>query len=156
MRSFQGSTNRKRRSRLLPIIMSVCAAAACSLMARSPGRVRAFRTAAPLLSRRATATARNALSLRGDADLGELMVGGERYSLVPMPHSMKATTVFVGNLDEFVHDDDLSELFAMASSLNSVPATVVRKPDTQSMLYGFVSFPTKKEKEASERHEGRY
>lgn len=83
-----------------------------------------------------------------DADLVEQLVGGERYSLVPMPDNMKATTVFVGNLCEFVQDEDLSRFFAAASThLSRVPATVVRKPDTQSLRYGFVSFPTRQEKE---------
>ena len=82
-----------------------------------------------------------------DADFVEQMAGGERYSLVPMPDSMKTTTVFVGNLCEFVHDEDLSRLFAAASRLLRVPAIVVRKPDTQSLRYGFVSFPTRQEKE---------
>lgn len=83
-----------------------------------------------------------------DADLVEQLVGGERYSLVPMPDNMKPTTVFVGNLCEFVQDEDLSRFFAAASThLSRVPATVVRKPDTQSLRYGFVSFPTRQEKE---------
>ena len=82
-----------------------------------------------------------------DADFVEQMAGGERYSLVPMPDSMKTTTVFVGNLCEFVQDEDLSRLFAAASRLLRVPAIVVRKPDTQSLRYGFVSFPTRQEKE---------
>ena len=83
-----------------------------------------------------------------DADLVEQWVGGERYSLIPMPDIMKATTVFVGNLCEFVQDEDLSRFFAAAAThLSRVPATVVRKPDTQSLRYGFVSFPTRQEKE---------
>jgi len=82
-----------------------------------------------------------------DADSLEQMVGGERYSLVPMPDSMTACTVFVGNLCEFVHDEELSQLFAAGSRLTRVPAAIVRKPDTQSMQYGFVSFPSPQEKE---------
>lgn len=84
-----------------------------------------------------------------EADLVEALVGGERYSLVPMPDSMKATTLFVGNLCEFVNDADLSTLFAQASSLLTVPSCVVRKVNTQSMGYGFVSFPSIDEKEVS-------
>jgi RNA recognition motif-containing protein len=66
---------------------------------------------------------------------------------VPMPDRMKATTLFVGNLCEFVRDTDLSSLFSQVSSLVTVPSCVVRKVDTQSMGYGFVSFPNVKEKE---------
>jgi RNA recognition motif. (a.k.a. RRM, RBD, or RNP domain) len=82
-----------------------------------------------------------------DADIVEVMVGGERYSLVPMPDSMKSTTVFVGNVCEFVKDEDLSGLFSEVSSVLSVPSCVVRKVNTQSLGYGFVSFPSVKEKE---------
>jgi len=64
-----------------------------------------------------------------------------------LPDSMMEFSVFVGNLNEFVQDDDLSELFQSVSSLQSVPACVVRKPDTSSLRYGFVSFPTVEEKE---------
>ena len=82
-----------------------------------------------------------------DADIVEMLVGGERYSLVPMPSAMKAITVFVGNLCEFVQDSDLSAHFSQVSSLTSVPSCVVRKVNTQSMGYGFVSFPNVQEKE---------
>jgi RNA recognition motif-containing protein len=76
-------------------------------------------------------------------------MGWERYSMVPLPDSMMSTTVFVGNLCEFVDNNDLSELFRSVSGLSSVPSVVVRKPDTSSMRYGFVSFPTVQEKEVS-------
>jgi hypothetical protein len=82
-----------------------------------------------------------------DADIVEMLIGGERYSLVPMPNAMKATTIFVGNICEFVQDSDLSTYFSQVSSLTSVPSCVVRKVDTQSMGYGFVSFPNVQEKE---------
>jgi RNA recognition motif. (a.k.a. RRM, RBD, or RNP domain) len=82
-----------------------------------------------------------------DADLVEMMIGGERYSLVPMPDPMKSTTLFVGNLCEFVRDHDLSSHFSQVSSLATVPSCVVRKVNTQSMGYGFVSFPSVQEKE---------
>lgn len=81
-----------------------------------------------------------------DADIVEQLVGGVRYSLVPMPEVMKATTAYVGNLCEFVCDQDLSDLFAQVSTLQSIPSCVVRKPDTTSLQYGFVSFPTEIEK----------
>jgi RNA recognition motif. (a.k.a. RRM, RBD, or RNP domain) len=84
-----------------------------------------------------------------EPDWVETLIGGERYSLVPMPDRMKATTLFVGNLCEFVRDADLSNLFSQVSSLMTVPSCVVRKVDTQSMGYGFVSFPSVKEKEVS-------
>jgi RNA recognition motif. (a.k.a. RRM, RBD, or RNP domain) len=98
------------------------------------------------VSRFACQTALSVHSVR-DADLVEVMVGGERYSLVPMPDSMKSTTLFVGNVCEFVKDEDLSRLFSEVSSVLSVPSCVVRKVNTQSLGYGFVSFPSVKEKE---------
>jgi hypothetical protein len=79
------------------------------------------------------------------------VMGWERYSMVPLPDSMMSTTVFVGNLCEFVDNNDLSELFRSVSGLSSLPSVVVRKPDTSSMRYGFVSFPTVQEKEVSTR-----
>lgn len=84
-----------------------------------------------------------------EADLLEQFVGGARYELNELPDSMMATTVFVGNLNEFVHDEDLAALFARVSSLQTVPACVVRKPDMSSLRYGFVSFPSVQEKEAA-------
>jgi hypothetical protein len=82
-----------------------------------------------------------------EADIIEQMVGGERYEMIPLPDSMVDTTLFVGNLCEFVDDGDLSKLFQSVSILNSVPACVARKPDTTSREFGFVSFPTVEEKE---------
>jgi hypothetical protein len=82
-----------------------------------------------------------------EADITEMMVGGERYEMVPLPDSMVDTTLFVGNLCEFVHDGDLSKLFQSVSILNSVPACVARKPDMTSREYGFVCFPSVEEKE---------
>ena len=67
-----------------------------------------------------------------------------------LPDSMMATTLFVGNLNEFVKDEDLSDLFQVVSSLQTVPACVVRKPDMSSLEYGFVSFPSVEEKEVGE------
>jgi hypothetical protein len=84
-----------------------------------------------------------------EADLFEQYVGGVRYELSELPDSMMATTIFVGNLNEFVGDTELSTHFARASSLNSLPACVVRKPDMSSLQYGFVSFPSVQEKEVS-------
>ncbi len=82
-----------------------------------------------------------------DADIVEMIIGGERYSMVPMPNAMKATTIFVGNLCEFVQDSDLSNYFSEVSSLTTVPSCIVRKVNTQSMGYGFVSFLNVQEKE---------
>ena len=84
-----------------------------------------------------------------EADILEQMVGGERYEMNELPDSMMDTTVFVGNLNEFVQDDDLSKLFQTVSSLQTVPACVVRKPDMSSLGYGFVSFLSVQEKEVS-------
>eukprot|EP00565_Helicotheca_tamesis_P002210 CAMPEP_0185734060 /NCGR_PEP_ID=MMETSP1171-20130828/21278_1 /TAXON_ID=374046 /ORGANISM="Helicotheca tamensis, Strain CCMP826" /LENGTH=484 /DNA_ID=CAMNT_0028403953 /DNA_START=34 /DNA_END=1486 /DNA_ORIENTATION=+ len=82
-----------------------------------------------------------------DADIMEMMAGGERYEMVQLPDSMVDTTVFVGNLCEFVNDGMLSELFQQVSKLKSVPACVARKPNSSSLRYGFVTFQTEEEKE---------
>ena len=82
-----------------------------------------------------------------DADMMETLVGGIRYEMVPLPDSMMETTLFVGNLCEFCKDDDLSKLFQAVSTLHSVPACVVRKPNFESLRYGFVTFLTIQEKE---------
>jgi hypothetical protein len=86
----------------------------------------------------------------GDADITEELVGGELYEMVPLPDSMVDTTLFVGNLNEFVKDADLSDFFQSVSILQSVPACVIRRPNFDSMRYGFVAFPTVEEKEVSE------
>lgn len=91
-----------------------------------------------------------------EPDIVEMMVGGERYEMVPLPDRMCDTTLFVGNLCEFVNDDDLSQLFQTVSSLQSVPACVVRKANMQSLRYGFVSFITVEEKEVSHWEYARY
>jgi hypothetical protein len=80
-------------------------------------------------------------------DMMELMVGGQRYEMVPLPDSMMDTTLFVGNLCEFCKDEDLSNLFQTVSSLQRLPACVVRKPNYASLGYGFVTFLTVEEKE---------
>lgn len=82
-------------------------------------------------------------------DMMEDFIDGVRYEMVDLPDSMVDTTVFVGNLCEFVTDDMLSALFQQASTLNFVPACIVRKPNCSSMKYGFVAFPTIAEKEAA-------
>jgi RNA recognition motif. (a.k.a. RRM, RBD, or RNP domain) len=82
-----------------------------------------------------------------EADPIERILGGTRYEFVPIPESMKSTTIFVGNICEFAHDDDLSALFQKVSKLHSVPACIARKVDTSSLQYGFVSFPSVEEKE---------
>jgi len=82
-----------------------------------------------------------------DMDMMEMVAGGRRYEMVDLPDSMVDTTLFVGNLCEFVNDDMLSSLFQEASSLHSVPACVVRKSNMSSLKYGFVTFPTIQEKE---------
>lgn len=80
-------------------------------------------------------------------DSMELMVGGARYEMVELPDSMMSTTLWVGNLCEFVTDDMLSDLFRQASSLKFVPACVARKPNMESLRYGFVTFRSEEEKE---------
>lgn len=83
-----------------------------------------------------------------DMDYGNGIVG-EKYSMVELPDSLMDTTIFVGNLNDFVTDDILSDLFQQASTLNSVPSVVARKPNCNSLNYGFVTFPTVAEKEAA-------
>jgi len=82
-----------------------------------------------------------------DVDMMEMIVGGNRYKMVDLPDSMLDTTLYVGNLDEFVTDDMLSSLFQEVSSLNFIPACVARRPNFSSLQYGFVTFPTIEEKE---------
>mmetsp|Transcript_22360 Transcript_22360/g.62221 ORF Transcript_22360/g.62221 Transcript_22360/m.62221 type:complete len:238 (-) Transcript_22360:335-1048(-) len=84
-----------------------------------------------------------------DPDLIELVTGGIRYENVPLPDSMLDTTLFVGNLCEFAGDEDLSEQFRSVTKLRSLPACVARRPNNQSLRYGFVAFPTVEEKEVS-------
>lgn len=79
----------------------------------------------------------------------ELMMGGTRYEMVELPDSMMSTTLWVGNLCEFVTDEMLGEIFQRASSLKSVPACVARKPNMESLRYGFVTFRSEQEKEVS-------
>jgi len=90
---------------------------------------------------------RDRYSNNHDADMMELLVGGRKYEMVPLPDSMMDTTIFVGNLCEFCKDEDLSNLFQVVSTLHSVPACVVRKPNYASLGYGFVTFLTIQEKE---------
>jgi RNA recognition motif-containing protein len=79
----------------------------------------------------------------------ELMMGGTRYEMVELPDSMMSTTLWVGNLCEFVTDEMLGEIFQRASSLKSVPACVARKPNMESLRYGFVTFRSEQEKETA-------
>lgn len=82
-----------------------------------------------------------------EADFVEMTLGGQRYEMVPLPDRMMETTVFVGNICEFVHDEDLSNLFQSVSKLQSLPAVVVRRANMASLQYGFVTFPNAEEKE---------
>lgn len=82
-----------------------------------------------------------------EMDIMEEFVGGRRYEMVELPDSLVETTLFVGNLCEFVTDEMLSAIFQQASSLNFIPAVVCRKPNSSSLKYGFVTFPTVDEKE---------
>jgi len=84
-----------------------------------------------------------------DPDMMEMFMGGERYENVPLPDSMLDTTIFVGNLCEFAKDEDLSQQFRSVTNLISLPACVARRPNSQSLNYGFVAFPTVEEKEAA-------
>lgn len=77
----------------------------------------------------------------------ELLIGGARYEMVELPDSMMSTTLWVGNLCEFVTDEMLSEVFQQASEQLFVPACVARKPNMESLKYGFVAFRSEEEKE---------
>eukprot|EP00978_Attheya_sp_CCMP212_P041755 scaffold243667_cov44-Attheya_sp.AAC.1 len=79
----------------------------------------------------------------------EIFESCERYEMVRLPDSLVPTTIFVGNLCEFVTDSMLSDLFQKVSTLSSVPACVVRKPSGSSLKYGFVSFLNESEKAAA-------
>jgi hypothetical protein len=88
-----------------------------------------------------------------EADYMEQTLGAKRHDTMSiLPDSMLETTLFVGNLCEFVSDQDLSELFTSSNTsvtfLQFVPAVVIRKPDLTSLQYGFVTFPSISEKEA--------
>lgn len=82
-------------------------------------------------------------------DAMELLVGGTKYEMVELPDSMMSTTLWVGNLCEFVTDEMLSEVFQQASEQLFVPACVARKPNMESLKYGFVAFRSEAEKEVS-------
>lgn len=69
--------------------------------------------------------------------------------MVELPDSMMSTTLWVGNLCEFVTDEMLSEVFQQASEQLFVPACVARKPNMESLKYGFVAFRSEEEKEVS-------
>jgi hypothetical protein len=87
------------------------------------------------------------VDLMRDPDEIEIMLGGQRCDMVPLPESMVDTTIFVGNLCEFVRDEDLSNFFQSVSILHSVPSCVARRANMQTLFYGFVTFPTVEEKE---------
>mmetsp|Transcript_20990 Transcript_20990/g.35592 ORF Transcript_20990/g.35592 Transcript_20990/m.35592 type:complete len:238 (-) Transcript_20990:1562-2275(-) len=80
-------------------------------------------------------------------DAMELLVGGTKYEMVELPDSMMSTTLWVGNLCEFITDEQLSEVFQQASEQLFVPACVARKPNMESLKYGFVAFRSEEEKE---------
>jgi len=80
-------------------------------------------------------------------DAMELLVGGTKYEMVELPDSMMSTTLWVGNLCEFITDEQLSEVFQQASEQLFVPACVARKPNYESLKYGFVAFRSEEEKE---------
>ena len=79
----------------------------------------------------------------------ELLIGGTKYEMVELPDSMMSTTLWVGNLCEFITDEQLSEVFQQASEQLFVPACVARKPNMESLKYGFVAFRSEEEKEVS-------
>ena len=75
--------------------------------------------------------------------------GAVKYEMTPLPDSLIDTTIFVGNLGDFVTDEMLSTLFAKVSNLQTVPSAVARKPNNYPLGYGFVTFPTAEQAEVS-------
>ena len=82
----------------------------------------------------------------------------EKYDMVELPDSMVDTTVWIGNLDEFVSDIDLADLILSKSCGNddggggpsispmfSVPCAIARRPNNDSLGYGFVTFPSRRD-----------
>ena len=102
-------------------------------------------------SKSTTATPTTALHMLGVTypSFDEMIAGGERYEMVPLPDKMCSTTLWVGNLCEFTTDEQLSDLFSEVSVLSSLPACVARNPNASSREYGFVTFPSVEEKEVS-------
>ena len=102
-------------------------------------------------SKSTTATSTTALQMLGvtHPSFDEMIAGGERYEMVPLPDNMCSTTLWVGNLCEFTTDEQLSDLFSEVSVLSSLPACVARNPNASSKKYGFVTFPSVEEKEVS-------
>jgi hypothetical protein len=72
-----------------------------------------------------------------------------KYEMTPLPDSLIDTTIFVGNLGDFIAEDTLSRLFAQVSTLQTVPSAVARTPNNYSMGYGFVTFPSTEEMEVN-------
>ena len=75
----------------------------------------------------------------------------EKFDLTHLPDAMVNSTVWVGNLNEFVTDNELGRLFAKgggASPLN-VPAVVARRPNNDSLRYGVVHFHTSADAQVS-------
>ena len=102
-------------------------------------------------SKSTTATPTTSLHMLGVTypSFDEMIAGGERYEMVPLPDKMCSTTLWVGNLCEFTTDEQLSDLFSEVSVLSSLPACVARNPNASSRKYGFVTFPSVEEKEVS-------
>jgi len=121
-----------------------------ALIATSPlcaGFQRPYESTRP--NDRLTARPPTELKYLESRDVVELMIGGARYEMVELPDAMMSTTLFVGNLCEFVTDEQLSEAFQEVSKLKYVPACVARKADMSSLKYGFVTFRSEEEKETA-------
>lgn len=117
--------------------------------ATTQGRTSTSKSTFGYASSTSITTATTALPMLGVTypSFDEMIAGGERYEMVPLPDSMCTTTLWVGNLCEFTTDEQLSELFSEASVLSSLPACVARNPNASSRKYGFVTFPSVEEKE---------
>jgi len=137
---------------LATVSVSISSIAAFEATRMARGIRRTMKTTSGRVPRRDLAFRRPSTKLMffdDEADVMEEYAGGMRHEMVDLPDSLVDTTVFVGNLCEFVTDEILSELFQLASSLNFVPACVARKANSNSLRYGFVTFPTVAEKEVS-------
>lgn len=79
----------------------------------------------------------------------QFQAGGKRYEMVPLPDSMCGTTVWIGNLCEFVTGGDLSALLSGSACPTTVPACVARNPNASSRGYGFATFPTEQMRDSA-------
>lgn len=105
-----------------------------------------------------TSLSTSSLFLAADLDQDAIDITNfDQYDLTELPDIMVDSTVWVGNLNEFVTDNELGNLFGKYSetSLMNVPSVIARRPNNESLRYGFVYFPTSADAQtAAERFDG--